>query len=814
MSYHLFPLKPVSAACASILLVMYGGSPALAQSSGERAVSLEEVVVTARRKAENLQDVPASVQAFSSEALDKMNILNLEGIVARTPGMLISSANGLDTEIFIRGIGSDIQGAATETPIGIFIDGIYMSRSSGSSIGLFDLERVEVLKGPQSLRFGKNIVGGLVNYVTKKPTSEREGYVKLGLGDYDQVNVEGAIRGPISDSLDYSFSAMSNERSGFAENTLGGDVEDLNRAAVRGQLRFDFSDDLSLLLAADYNENDANGRWVDVAEAGDSHAVTFNSFFAPPIEELPGFVLPNRNQPFTNADPRKGPRNINGEQTAEVAGVSGNLNWSLSERVSLQSITAYRESELGTLEDGCGMYWNFPVSSVGGGMVLPDASSAITDSLDTYLSTVPDCWFNNKKSDSVDQLSQEIRLDWDLGSARWTLGFYYLKEDISRRESTAFSFPDFNVITDWAFAQEFGGVPSGNVDTQGVSNAFTDAEAENVGLFGEIEYDISDEWILNAGLRVVRDTKDFSVTRFGDSFDEPICPADESGMLPPGCVVAGQFTTSDSESWTEWLPSVSLKYTPRDNVNYYARIEKGYKAGGYTGEASGNPTSALVSFDPEFATAYELGSKLMLLDRRMLLNATLYYTEYEDLQTQQFVQADATRPPDNFVVNATSGTDAWGVEADFEYAFNNNLKFYANYAFTKCEFSGEIIIDDEGTDLDGNTCRRTPEHGVNVGIDASYPVAEALALTFGGDYQWKDEYFFNNENDAEELVDSEFVVNVRVGLETFDGRWRFQVWGKNITDELNTANVFRLFGTKYLNYMPPRTWGATLNYNF
>ncbi len=755
-----------------------------------------------------------AVQAFSAKDLERANIASFSEIAGPIPGMIFSSSNGVDQEVFIRGIGTDIQGAAVDSPIGIFVDGVFMSRGSGTQLGLYDLERVEVLKGPQSLRFGKNVVGGLVHYVTKKPTDELEGSLELSYGDYDRIDVAGAVRGPISETVSFSFSGMSNNRSGFAENTRGVDAEDLNRSAVRGHLNFEVSDRTSVLLSADYNRNRSTGTWVDVAGPGDSEAVTFNGFFAPPIPSLPGFVLPARNAPFANADPRKGPRNTVGNNDSDIYGTSATVSFDGANGFSLSSITAYRESDVSTLNEGCGMFWDHPMDQAPNGLMVPDPAAAVSASLDSYLTTVPDCWFEQIKTDDVTQLSQELRLSWDRGRTQWSAGVYYLDEDIERSENVAFSFPDFNVITDWAFSLAFGGAPSGLVETAGTSFATTKASAQNVGVFGEVTFELTDSIDLNAGLRWVQDDKDFTVIRSGDSFDEQICEPDGGGVLPAGCTVAGSFTATASESWDEILPSISLTFAASDNATYYARYEKGYKPGGYTGEGAGQPSSALVSFDPEFASAFEVGGKLLLADQRLRLNIAAYFTDYEDLQTSQFIAADPTRPPDNFIVNATDGTEAYGLEIDFQAAVSETFSLYGNYAFTKCEFSGQLIIDDDGTDIDGNTCRRTPEHGFNIGGEYAAPVNGAYLFTAGGDYQWKDEYFFNNENDPIEQVESEYTLNLRAGVRSMDDDWDLQFWVKNVTDELNTANVFVLFGTKYLNYAAPRTYGLTYRRRF
>jgi len=800
--------------CAALALV--SGSPVVSaqEGAGESSVGLDEIIVSARRRSENLQDVPVAVQAFSDVDLERANIGDFSEIASRTPGMVFSSSNGVDQEVFIRGIGTDIQGAGVDNPVGIFVDGVFMSRGSGLQLGIYDLERVEVLKGPQSLRFGKNIVGGLVHYVTKKPTDELEGNLELSFGDYDQVDVAGAVRGPISDTVLYSLSGMSKNHSGYGINTRGEDAEDLNQSAVRGHLNFDVSDNTSVLLSADYNRNRSTGTWIDVAGPGDSEAVTFNGFFAPPIPELPGFVLPARNAPFANSNPRKGPRNLVGNNDSDIYGGSATIEWAGDNGFSLSSISAYRESEVFTLNDGCGIFWDHPMVQAPTGLTIPDPAAAVSASLDTYLTTVPDCWFAQTKTDDVTQISQELRLSWDRGRSQWTAGAYFLDEDIKRNETVAFSFPDFNVITDWAFSLAFGGAPSGFVETAGTSFATTESSAQNIGVFGEVTFELSDTVNLNAGVRWVQDDKDFTVIRSGDSFDEQICAPDDMGMLPSGCLVEGEFTTKASESWDEILPSISLTFAPTDNATYYARYEKGYKPGGYTGEGAGQPTSAVVSFDPEFANAFEVGGKLLLADGRVRLNIAAHFTEYEDLQTSQFIAADPTRPPDNFIVNASDGTEAYGVEIDLQAAVTDTFTLFGNYAYTKCEFAGELIIDDDGTDIDGNTCRRTPEQGINIGGELAVPINGAYLFTAGGDFQWKDEYFFNNENDPIEEVDSEHKLNLRAGVRSMDDEWDLQFWMKNVTDELNTANVFVLFGTEYLTYEAPRTYGLTYRRRF
>ena len=774
---------------ASALAFVSQLTPVFAQDTGSSASEfvLEEVLVTARRRAENLQDVPMAIQAISAETLQSAGIRDLREITNRIPGVTFSLASAVDAEIFIRGIGTDIEGAAADSPIGIFVDGVYMSRNTGAFVDLFDLQRVEVLKGPQSLRFGKNTVGGLIHYVTKRPTDQLEASFEVKTGNYGSLDLAASATGPINDTTGFTISASSQKRDGFSQNTVGGDEEDIDAQSLRGSLVFNPSDKLSVRVAVDATKRDDGGRWINVTTPGDSSAVTYNGFFAPSIDGLPGFVLPNRNAPFMNSNPRRGARNLDGFTDVDLVGGSLTFEWDTGPG-TLTSITALRDGELSSLQDDCGMYWNFPGNVNGVPQNNPNEENVFT-----YLNTVPDCFFAVGKTDNVSQFSQELRYSWNANDrTRWSVGAFYLTEEIDREETIGFSFPDFSAITNFAF---YG--PAGVSETQGVSNAFTSSDSDNLGIFGEVNFDINENLELNAGVRYAEDDKDLTVTRFGQTFDSPI--------------EGGRFTVKDSNSWDAWLPEISLTYTTAANNTIYGRLARGYKPGGYTGEGAGNPADAIVSFDPEFSTSFEVGSKMVLSEGRARLNIAAHYTEYEDLQTQQFVQVEPTRPPDNFVVNATEGTVAYGIEADFEARLTESLKVFGNYAFTKCEFSGKLIVDDNGTDVDGNTCRRTPEHGINIGAEYTHAINSNLEGMIGFDYQWKDDYFFDNENSPILVNDSENVLNPRAGVSS--DRWEVTAWVKNATDELNNVNLFEIFGTLYSNYSPPRTYGVTFRYD-
>ena len=796
---------------AAALLVSVPIQSTVAQQQAASAAPISEILVTVRKREESLLDVPASVVAISGEQLAEAGIRDFRDLTKVVPGLQFNVSNSTDPEIFLRGIGSDIQSAAADRAIAIFIDGVYMSRGTGSLVDLADLERVEVLRGPQSLLFGKNVVGGLIHYVTKKPSEEAKVNVKGSVGNIGTTEFSAYATGPLNSATAASVAFSSRSHDGYAQITggqaAGGDEEELNSDTFRTQLSIKPSDALDVLFSADYTRHDDGSRWVDIVRAGASEAVTFNGFFAPEIDALPGFVLPARNAPFVNPDERSGPQNFEGFQKAELWGVSARVDLDFGRDLTLTSITALRNGDVSVRENGAGIFWDFPLDAATGIPILDGAVTTITPDTTVdqdvlnYLARTPDDYFDQRKTDEVTQVSQEFTLGGDFGDKwTWRTGAYFLHEDIDRSEIVNWAFPDFNTITEYAFAIEFGGTPAvpdaGNGST-GTSVAITGTKATNFGLFGELGVDISDAWSIDVGARVARDKKDLTVTRAGEPFD--------------GGYTDGPFTATDSKSWSEFLPSASVSFKPLPTTTYYLQYARGYKAGGWNGENAPDAALANVSFDPEIADTLELGGKFNLLDGRLRINSALYFSRYDDLQIQLFITDEVGIPPNNLIKNA-NGTEAKGAELEVGVLPTDWLDLNVGYAYTDCEFTKTTIVDDNGTDIKGNTCRRAPKNSLNVGGRIHVPVGggELFARV---DYSWTDDYFFDNLNNPLLINDSENNVNAAIGFTTADDHWNFSVWGKNLTDELNNASLFELFGTVYANYQAPRTYGLTVTWN-
>ncbi|MGH8598141.1 MAG: TonB-dependent receptor, partial [Gammaproteobacteria bacterium] len=344
---------------------------------------LDDIIVTARKREESLQTTPLSVAAFSGDALEKAGIDDFAEIANRVPGFTFNPDNVSEPNIFLRGIGTDIESAASSAAIGFFLNDVYLPRAQGTAIELFDLERVEIVRGPQGTLYGKNVVGGAINYITRKPTDEFRAGVEAGIGNYGSFEVKANVGGGIGEGLSGSIAATARRHDGYAFNTFtGNDIENLNAFGVLGQLRYQPNDSLDILLTGDLTRRRGGGKWVDI-QTPSTH-----------------------NIPFVNPDPRRGPNNIDGRQDADLGGIHLSANWDTGSG-TLTSISAYREGIFSTRGNDAGSFIDFTKLAYG-----PDGR---IDFFAIDRTKFNDDYYINAKDEKVKSLSQEFRYrsDWD-----------------------------------------------------------------------------------------------------------------------------------------------------------------------------------------------------------------------------------------------------------------------------------------------------------------------------------------------------------------------------------------------------------------
>lgn len=741
--------------------------------------AIEVVTVTARHKVESLQSTPIAVSAFGADQIKEERINGLEDISSRVPGFQMNMYNSAEPELFMRGIGSDIESAGAGAAIGMYVDGVYIARGTGAAMDLYDLQSVEVLRGPQGTLYGKNVVGGAINFITKRPVDgEMEGSIEASLGDYGLFETKGFLTGAIAENVAGKIAISGTSRDGYGENTYtGNDADDLKRQSARGQLLFTPTTNLEILLTAGVSQTDGTPRVKHIGYSA------------------------GRNQAFISKDPRKDLNSVDGYEDSNNSSASVQVNWNI-DNARFTSITAYRKNDYDIFENAatglvddsqqflnCNWDWSSDE-------FIPCDGNTVTSDEELAALQVDDQWLSLKAEEST-QLSQEFRLAFDVNDKfSWLAGAFFMKEDIKRNESV-----DYWFHTAW-------GTSVGNAANDTSLGNTTANVTTSYALFGNATYELTDKLSITAGLRWSRDKKDFEGTAYGLRFDN----YDGKHIDINGDRV-DNYAFETTDSWEEWTPSMNVDYQASRDVFFYGSISKGYKAGGFNGEGMEKAEEAIIAFRPEVAWNYETGFKVQSFDDRLRVNGALFITDYTDIQSAVWVET-GENTPDNLVVVNGSG-EAKGFEVEVIALLSENLTLSGSYGYLDSEFTDDLLID--GNNLKGNKMRRTPENSFNLNALYEWQLDDFADVSFRLSYQYTDNYFFDNSNDPLTQVDSEYNVDAVFMIRSFDETWSVQLWAKNITDELNIASttLYAAWDDTVFNaYKAPRTIGITATYRF
>ena len=533
---------------------------------------LEEVTVTAQKREQSMQDVGIALTAFTGNQIEQMGFQNAIDIASQTPGLTTTNIGGSESwSIFsLRGLSQSDFTENQEAPVAVYEDETYFSLPSMSGVPLYDLERVEVLKGPQGTLFGRNATGGLVHYLSKRPTEEFEGYGKVTIGNYDLYRGEGAVSGAITENVLGRLSFRVSRRDGWLKNLIGPDFREDESTAFRGQLLFKISENTDLLVKAygDIIDRALVGTYgYRASEAGPdglSRFCTGCGFFLDQngdgiIEDTDG----NGNYTISlNAtDPNK-------TLDRELYGATAKLQHS-ADAFNVTWIVDYKDYKKDYAEDADGTF--------------VDEATFISDT-------------------DLQQFSTEFRLDGELKKIRWITGLYYL--NVENEFSAGFPFPASGYFPEY----------------------FASQDTESIGGFVQFDYDLSDTLVLIAGARLTQDKKDMDYRFTCVGFDIlGFCPPDP-GFLQD--FVPREYDRSD----TLWSGTIRLDWRAFDDHLIYASINRGTKGGGFNAPLDGFLTDAQVPFRPETVIAYELGFKGMFLGDRLQFNAGAFYYDYDDYQ--------------------------------------------------------------------------------------------------------------------------------------------------------------------------------------
>lgn len=709
-------------------------APAIAQAEEQPAApeGIGMIVVTAQRVEENLQDVPVAVTAFTAEQLRNSRANTIRDIASMTPSFTATEVNPGEPNFAIRGIGTEgiNSNAGGDASVVMFVDGVYIGRGGGSNLELYDLERVEVLRGPQGTLFGKNVVGGAISLISRRPDLT-ENFVSgtVGYGNYDRLELLGRFNTVLGDSAALAGSVHHLRRDGYTFNaTTGNDVDDEDTMGGRLALRLRPSSTVDIVLSGDYTDQDHLGQPRDnVCDAsldGGVHCVG------------------------VDPDPRIVNAVDDGFLRRQVGGLTGTIVID-APFGEITSITAWRRAEYSHRD----AFFSNPINP-------PAQIESI-----------------NENRETSEQFSQEVRLAFGLFDEvlDGVVGVYMLNEDVDRNEILEQYFP----------------VPAAT----GVGSFPQQVEAESYAVFGQLNLDVTDRLRLIAGARMTWESKDARLQ--GILVSGP-------GTPPPLSV---PFDVRASESWNAFTPRFAAEYHLTDDVMIYASAARGFKSGGFQGTA-GTGESAATPYDPEFAWSYEGGLKSRFAQNRVQLNLAAFHTDYTDLQVSQLV------PLCCVVIGNAATAEIDGVEVELTATPVPGLRFDASYSWLDAEFTS--FASGATADYTGNTLPRAPKHQVNLAAQYETAISDDLVLFGRAAWSYRSRIFFEASNTPLEVQDGVSTVDARIALRSADDRWEFAIWGQNLTDELIRTHIvaFAPFAQQLNTYQPPRTYGATLSFEF
>lgn len=760
-----------------VVLAMSAMPAAYSQNAAatEDSRTIENIIVTAQKREQNLQDVPIVVTAVSEQLLKDTGVKDIKDLTILTPGLLVTStSNESVTTARIRGIGTVGDNPGLESSVGIVIDGVYRPRNGVGFGDLGELERIEVLKGPQGTLFGKNTSAGVINVVSKKPSFDFGSDVELTAGNYGAMEGAASITGPLAETLAGRLYVAARERDGFLDVDRGpGPREedtDVDRKfyTLRGQLLLQPSEALDVRLVGDFTDRDEN-----CCAAPQAVLTPIPGVLAVLNALSPGSVT-NPADPFA----LRAHSNRSTEQSVTDKGASMEINWDMNALggATLTSVTAWRDWE-----------------TVNG----QDSDFTTVD----ILYRNPDGNFANEFS----QVSQEVRLAGESDRLNWLLGAFYAGEDLSSRNQLLYGDQFrayYNALLGGALAPFPASAWPGGLGTQDVY----EQDSTSWALFTNNNLRITDALELTVGLRYTDESKELD-TQYANNHGGVGCtilrntPAFLLSPAAPtifgiGCAtyadpIFNNLATSQSLDEAEWSGTAKLAFRFTDEAMAYASFARGYKAGGFnldrerTGSSALNPGTPGGStadtdtrFDKELVDSYELGLKTQWLANSLLLNAAVFYQDYTDFQLNTFTGIQ-------FVVTSLPKVNSQGVDLDMVWYTpleQLSLQGGVTYADTQIEEFGNALAFFRPERKD-DTLSFAPEWSASLSATFEQPIGSSLLFRSNVGAKYTSEYNTGSNLDPRKMQDALTLVNARLGIGAADEKWMVEAWAQNLTDE-------------------------------
>ncbi|KGJ87860.1 TonB-dependent receptor [Thalassotalea sp. ND16A] len=753
MKHH--PIYTAMAICFAAL----SASQVIAEEKTE-SLALEVIEVTAQKTSENLNEVPISMNVVGGEFVDAMGVTQLDDLSSYIPNFNITeSTSGMN--ISMRGIGSGTN-KGFEQSVGMFIDGIYSSRQKQFAVPFFDVDRIEILRGPQGVLFGKNTTAGAVSVISARPDDFFNGKISTEYDfEYEDVTVTGVINGPISDTLNARFAArISQQDEGYIENTLSG-VNERLRDEELFRLSIDWSpiDNLDVYSKLEYSKQDIQGGIYQLLDFGSYEGLL--KAFDPEVET------------DINLRTSTGAKNLEHHITTDALNGVIEATYEIN-NMRIVSVTGYSQYD------------------------------SLIENEDSDFTSVPLIWFDS--GDEFEQFSQELRFESVTpGVLEYVGGLYYQSNEFFATPRLA---AQLSVV----------GMP----DTE--NERVFDQESTTWSAFGQVTWNISDALNLKAGLRYNDEKKNVSraleIQEYGTDIPETDPTTLYINAMGLGII---NYSNNDSRTESHWSPALALQYTINDDAMTYAKYSRGYKGGGF--DASDlNGTSE--QYDEEQVDGFEVGTKLTLWDGRMDVNAALFYTDYQNLQVYsmsgvRFITTNAAEATSQGleVDSRVQLTESLMLNASFAFLDASYDKFETG----SCTYEQLQEHNASGAtgpciqDLGGRTFVRAPELQANLGLNHVLDFESGAFIISSLNVSYTDEQYVQASLPEHSLVSSNTIVDANITYTSPNENWIFKLVARNITDErvITGTNAPVFFDdTVVASINSPRTIMLGVEYRF
>jgi iron complex outermembrane receptor protein len=731
---------------------------------------IEEIIVTAQKREESLQETPVSVTAFTSEAIDALGFRQSVDVTAQTPNFSVGYPNG-DTGVpapFIRGVGLNDFGVLNQGPVAAYMDETYISSNAAQIFQLLDVERIEVLRGPQGTLYGRNATGGAVNFVSKKPTQEWDGWARAAYGSWDHTKLEGAFGGPLGDRTAFRAALLKTDSDGWMKNRFtGNDQQGIDEFAWRVLVETQPTDNLNLLFnvrggktesdAVQYRHLgvwDADGNMCPNSDILAGRCVDIFGY----SEEAPYTTLTGRSAPAV-PDYDEGNYDFEATNDTEFWGVSLTADWTIGDYV-ITSITSFDD--------------------------MDDFRPEETDD-------GPNDILTGELGVEQESFSQELRITYESDSLSWIAGAYYLNDEAT--DNTAFDIlRDFRplLVGDDVNCSAPPGNPGGFCPEQFVfkTKSGTEQEITSWALFFDASIELTDMLDLSAGIRYTDEEIEHDSFFF---FDEP-----EAGFpAQPG------FPDQASNDFDNITGRVVLNAQLNEDVLLYGGVTSGFKAGGIQSTSDG-----IAPYDEEKLLSYEVGIKTTWADGRLRFNAALFNYDYEDLQVFAFVIVDGIGF--STISNAADAT-IYGAEAELQWLPTDNLFINLGLGLLNTEYEDFVI---PSGDFSGNDITMSPETTFNGLIQYDIPLDNGSRITLQTDFNYQDEVQFDALNNPLLSEDDYWLWNARASWTSANEQWEVAAFGRNLGDEEYMVYAFDLsfFGFNEEMLGTPMSYGVEVTY--